>query len=145
MRYALPQPYRDLDHTADAGVEVEGTSASEALARLVLAQSALLAGGERVDVEREERVVVGAQAALDGVAVAILRELLFRFSTERVIAGWCEVIALAPGSPAEMTIGFGRYDPELHAEGVDLKAVTWHDVRFEEVGGDWRARVIFDI
>ncbi len=145
MRYVLPQPYRDLDHTADAGVEVEGASASEALARLVLAQSALLAGGGPVAVKREERIVVGAQTALDGVAVALLRELLFRFSTERVIAGSCEVLALPPRSSAEVAIGFGRYDPELHAEGVDLKAVTRHATRFEEVDGRWWAQVIFDI
>ena len=56
VRYALPQPYRDLDHTADAGVEVEGASADEALARLVLAEAALLAGGATVEVEREEQV-----------------------------------------------------------------------------------------
>ncbi len=145
MRYTLPQPFRDLDHTADAGVEVEGASASEALARLVLAQSALLAGGGSVLVEREERIAVPAQKALHEVAVALLRELLYRFSTEKVLAGACEVGTLEPGAPAEVTIGFGRYDPELHAEGLDLKAVTRHAARLEEVDGRWRARVIFDI
>jgi SHS2 domain-containing protein len=145
VRYVLPQPFRDLDHTADAGVEVEGASAGETLARLVLAQSALLTGGGRVTVERDERIAVPAHPALHATAIAILRELLYRFSTEKVIAGACEVGALQPGLPAEMTIGFGRYDPERHAEGLDLKAVTWHAARFEEVGGRWRARVIFDI
>lgn len=145
MRYAIPQPYRDLDHTADAGVEVEGASAGEALARLVLAEAALLAGGAPVEVEREERVRTAAQATLEELAVALLRELLFRFATERVIAGACEVLALEPGSPAEVEIGFGRYRPELHAEGIDLKAVTRHAARFEEAGGRWRARILFDI
>jgi SHS2 domain-containing protein len=144
VRYALPQPFRDLDHTADAGVEVEGASPGETLARLVLAESALLAGGERVAVERDERVVVRTQEGAEGLAVELLRELLYRFSTARVIAGACEVTAFEPGALVEVNIGFGRYDPDLHAEGLDLKAVTRHAARFEEVGGRWRARVIFD-
>ena len=145
VRYALPQPYRELDHTADAGVEVEGASPAETLARLVLAEAALLAGGGRVEVEREERLALAPQHSLEEMAVALLRELLYRFSTERVIAGACEVNALRPGAPAEVTIGFGRYDPELHEEGMDLKAVTRYAARFEEVDGRWRAQVIFDI
>jgi SHS2 domain-containing protein len=145
VRYALPQPYRDLDHTADAGVEVEGASPSEVLARLVLAQSALLAGGERVAVERDERVVLRTPEGAEGLAVSLLRELLYRFSTERLMAGECEVMAFEPGVLVEANIGFGRYDPDLHAEGLDLKAVTRHAARFEEVDGRWRARVVFDV
>jgi SHS2 domain-containing protein len=126
-------------------VEVEGASAGETLARLLLAQSALLAGGGPVRVERDDRVAVVAQETLAEAAVALLRELLFRFATERVIAGSCEVLALEAGAPAEVAVGFGRYDPELHAEGIDIKAVTRHAARFEEVDGRWRARVVFDI
>jgi hypothetical protein len=43
MRYTLPQPYQQLDHTADVGVVVHGDSPLEALARLVLAYASLAA------------------------------------------------------------------------------------------------------
>src|ERR687884_156770 len=93
MRYTLPQPYRDLAHTADVGVAVEGSSAEEALARLVLAYAALLTGGEPVEEAREERLsAVGDGRA--AVAIALLRELLFRFATERLVPGACEVARL---------------------------------------------------
>jgi SHS2 domain-containing protein len=144
VRYTPPQPYRDLEHTADAGVAVEGTSPEEALARLVLAYATLLSGGAPVEVERDERLAVTAPGAAE-VAVALLRELLFRFAVERVLPGACEVTRLAPDR-AEVVVGFGRYDPELHAEGVDLKAVTRHAARFERgEDGVWRAQVVFDI
>ena len=144
MRYTLPQPYRDLEHTADVGVAVEGTSPEEALARLVLAYAALLSGGAPVQVERDEPLAVAAPGAVE-LAVALLRELLFRFAVERVLPGACEVTRLAPDL-AELVVGFGRYDPELHREGLDLKAVTRHAARFE-CGEDevWRAQVVFDI
>jgi SHS2 domain-containing protein len=144
VRLALPQPFRDLEHTADVGVAVEGATPEETLARLVLAQAALLAGEGAVEARHEERIVVEGEGCLE-LAVGLLRELLFRFATERVIAGACEVLALDPSARAEVVVGLGPYDPHVHGEGLDLKAVTWHAARFEEVGGRWRAQVVFDI
>jgi SHS2 domain-containing protein len=145
VRLALPQPYRDLDHTADVGVAVEGASAEEALARLVLAEAQLLAGGGAVLAGREERLRATAPGGLLEPALALLRELLFRFATQRVIAGWCEVASLSDGA-AEVVVGLGAWDPERHAEGLDLKAVTRHAARFERAAdGLWHAQVVFDI
>lgn len=144
MRYALPQPYEELDHAADVGVAVEGASAEEALARLVLALSALLTGGEPVSPGREERITVTATGGPLAAALAVLRELLFRFATERVVPGACEVQRLEDGR-AEVVVALAPFDAELHAEGLDVKAVTWHAARFAQDDGRWRARVLFDI
>jgi SHS2 domain-containing protein len=47
---------------------------------------------------------------------------------------------------AAVRVGCGRWDPALHAEGVDLKAVTWHAAGFGRgADGTWRAQVVFDI
>jgi SHS2 domain-containing protein len=144
VRWTLPQPFEDIGHTADVGVRVQGASAEEALARLVLAEAALLAGGGPVRAEREERV---ASAATDevGAVVGILRELLFRFATARAIAAWCEVERL-DASGAAVRVGLGPWSAEAHAEGVDLKAVTWHAARLERgAAGTWWGQVVFDI
>lgn len=143
MAYRLPQPYRDLEHTADVGVEVEGGSAAEALARLVLAETALLAGGAAVEPEREERLSVRG-GDLVAIAVTVLRELLFRFATERVLAATCDVVTLDPRAGVELVVGLGRFDAERHAEGHDLKAVTWHGARLEPRDGRWVGRILFD-
>ena len=73
-------PYQELDHTADAGVMVEGSSAEETLARLVLSFGDMLAGGAEVHEDRELRIEVepGDRAAM---AVDVLRELLFQFDS----------------------------------------------------------------
>ena len=144
MRLALPQPYEDLGHTADVGLRVRGATAEEALARLVLAFAALATGGAEVAAEREERVTVAGGPELPGTAVALLRELLYRLATERLVPGACEVLR-ADASGAEAMIAFGRRDPELHAEGADLKAVTWHAARLEREGDGWVAQAVFDI
>jgi SHS2 domain-containing protein len=143
VRYALPQPFEEMSHTADAGVRVEGDTAEEALARLCLALSALLAGGGEVRVESEAEFEVPAGADPSQTAVAALRELLFRFATERVIAGAVEVIRLDERG-ASLRAGFGRFDPSRH-QGADVKAVTYHLARFAREGGRWRAQVILDV
>jgi len=144
VRYELPQPYLELDHTADVGVAVEGESAEEALARLVFAFGALLSGGALAAVAREERIAAAAQG-FPAVAVGLLRELLYRFATERVLPGACEVLRLDPAG-AEIRAGLAPWDPERHREGQDIKAVTWHEARFEPDGrGGWRAQLLFDV
>lgn len=143
MRYALPQPFEEMPHTADVGLRVEGETPEEALARLCLALSALLAGGGEVRVEREAEIEIPAGADPSQTAVAALRELLFRFAAERVIAGAVEVIRLDERG-ASLRAGFGRFDPTRH-QGADVKAVTYHLARFAREGGRWRAQVILDV
>jgi SHS2 domain-containing protein len=144
VRLALPQPWEDLGHVADVGVRVRGATAEEALARLVLAFAGLAAGGGDVPPEREEQLVVAGGPGLAGTAVALLRELLYRLATEGLLPAACEVRTVSEEG-AEALVTFGRRDPERHAEGADLKAVTWHAARLEPEGAGWVAQAVFDI
>ena len=144
MRLQLPQPYEDLDHTADVGLRVRGASAEEALGRLALAFSTLVTGGAPVEGAREERIEVAGGPGLSGTAVALLRELLFRLATAREVPVAIEVHR-ADAHGAAATVAFGRHDPERHAEGADVKAVTWHAARLEPEGETWLAQIVLDI
>ena len=144
MRYLLPQPFEQLDHTADLGVAVEGATPEETLARLVLALGALLAGGGPAEPGPEERVACAGGPDRAGSAVALLRELLYRFATARLLPASCRPLRI-DAAGAEAAVGFARWDPALHGEGVDVKAVTWHAARFEPAEGRWRAQVVLDV
>jgi len=144
VRYRLPQPFEDIGHVADVGIRVRGGSADEALARLALAFATLVTGGVPVAPAREERIAVSGGAGLAGTAVALLRELLFRLATAREVPVEIEVHSVDEGA-AVTTVAFGRYDPERHAEGADVKAVTWHAARLEPEGDGWVAQVVLDI
>ncbi len=143
-RFRRPVPYQELDHTADAGVVVRGRSKEETLARLVLAFADLVTGGEPA-AEAGDRSVVVEAGDLAAMAVDVLRELLYRFDTERLVPQSCEVLELDPEIGARVLVGAGSYDPERHAEGLALKAVTLHAARFEEDAGGWVAEVVFDV
>jgi SHS2 domain-containing protein len=145
VRLALPQPFEDLDHTADVGVRVAGATAEETFGRLALAMGALLAGGGAVERERADRLAVTSEGGgRAGAAIALLRELLFRFATERRVPAAIEVLR-RDADGAEVVVESGRWDPERHAEGLDLKAVTWHAARLEPSGSGWIGQVVFDI
>lgn len=144
MRLALPQPFEDLDHTADVGVRVRGASAEEALARLVLALGALLAGDGPVRADESARVAVPGGPGLAGTAIALLRELLYRFATDRRIPAAVEILRLGEDG-VEALVETGGYDPAAHADGLDLKAVTWHLARLEPEGREWIGQILFDV
>jgi SHS2 domain-containing protein len=144
MPWAIPQPFETVEHTADTGVRVRGATREETLARLVLGHAQLLCAGaapeatETVSLEVE----VGEDAALVGVDV--LREMNRLFCTRRVIAR--EVTAVEwSGAGVRIEVVVGPYDADAHNEGVDIKAVTFHEARFERDGDEFVAQVILDV
>jgi len=144
VRYALPQAFEDMGHVADVGIRVRGATAEEALARLALAFATLVTGGEPVVRLRDERITVAGGPGLTGTAVAFVRELLFRLATAHEVPMEIEVLSLDERA-AVASVTFGRHDPERHAEGADVKAVTWHAARLEREGDGWVAQVVLDI
>jgi len=147
MRYDLPQPYDELDHTADLGVVVRGADPDQTLARLVLAMARLLTGGGRVE-PRTEPVEVSVEAG-DRISMALdlLRELLFRFDCDHELPAACDVLRFDPGEGATLRVWLAPWDEVAHEEGTELKAVTLHEARFEPTKDPqaWRAQVVFDV
>ncbi len=145
MRYDLPQPFEELDHTADVGVVVRGETTSETVARLILAMSHLLTGGGAVAVA-EQPTVVNVEAGDEvSLALDLLRELLCRFDCDHEVVGACEVTRFDPRRGATLRVWLGPWDEEAHEEGTELKAVTLHEARFESDAGGWLAQVVFDV
>jgi protein archease len=135
-----PQPYEELDHTADLGVIVRGATADETLERLVCVFGQLLV--DRVDIEPSTTKQLSVSGAPDRavVAVDVLRELLFQFATTKAAPASCRVLHF-DGHSAEVEVGFAQ-----PVEGAgEMKAVTYHEAAFERAGDEWVARVIFDI
>lgn len=142
--WSLPQPFETVDHTADTGVRVHGRTPEETLARLILAHSSLLSGGEAVDEEQEQILELASDADLALVGVDVLRELNRLFCSQRTIATRV-AIERFDSERVVVRLGFGTYDPQLHREGLDIKAVTFHAAQFEAAGDNWVAQVVFDI
>jgi len=141
MKIEAPIEYRELDHTADVAIEVDGAVEEEVSSRAALALGQMLAGGGPMT-QQVERTIEPAGHDRVSQLIGLLRDVLAAFYDERLIL---TAIDVRLGTPFSAVGWFTHWDPAVHGEGVDVKAVTYGGALFEPAGDGWRARLIFDI
>ena len=143
--------FRLVDHTADLAIEATGATRDEALAEAALGLTAVLTGREDVHrlgrPEREVRFVIETPD-LDALVVAFLAELLWLHESEDILwlGGGVRVEEGAGGMLRAVAAGNGVvHDAARHGRGVEVKAVTYHGLRFAREGPGWTLWVLLDI
>ena len=136
--------YREIEHTADVGLELEAPDLKAAFELAAASMFDLMCDLDGVgdDVCRTVRVRA-RDADLENMMVRWLTELLFVFESEGLLLSGFDVRELKSGA-IEASVAGERFDPSRHAFKTELKAVTYHDMAVEEVDGRWHVRVIFD-
>lgn len=132
-----------FEHTADTGFEVRAASRPELYAEAARALAALLV--ERPDAVREAESRTLRVEADDEVDLLHdwLDEILFQYAARRFIFMRFVIEMSENGIVAE---GWGEpLDPERHRPALDVKAITYHQLKVESRPGEWSARVIVDI
>lgn len=157
--YLLPG-VREIEHTADLGLEVEAASLEELFQRAAAGMMALVRSSDEVDVPEERlgsrarppaasadprmiRIQLdgGAEEDLAPLLVRWLRELLYLQEVEGFVYRDTTFERLdESGLRANV-----RPDPRPSPQIRELKGVTYHGLEVERAGDRWRARVIFDI
>jgi SHS2 domain-containing protein len=144
-----PASHRSLDHTADAGVEIDAPS-REALfaeAAIALADTLTPIVGVGGTVER----VLELEAADDELLlVDFLNEILFLFETEGLVFAGAAVRLEGGGeasSPVRLraTLRGEEYDEAKHPLRSLIKAVTYHGLSVRRQGERFAGRVLFDL
>jgi SHS2 domain-containing protein len=137
----LTQRYDIVAHTADTGIETRGNTLAEAIGNAAFAMFDLMYDLSSVPATMPVAFDSTADSPPD-LLVDVLSELLLRsetgdivFSEFRVREAGMHATVEAAGAPA-----IGR---ELR--GPPIKAVTYHRLRCEPAGDDWKIRVIFDV
>lgn len=144
--------FRLVDHTADLAIEAEAATREGVLEQAALGLTAVLTGKPRAhESARPEREVSFHVDAPDEAAlvVAFLSELLWLHESEDALwlGGGLSVAGLPDGSLRLTARGnVATHDPAVHGHGVEVKAVTYHGLRFgREANGDWGLWVLLDI
>ncbi|TMB45281.1 MAG: archease [Deltaproteobacteria bacterium] len=139
-----PGPFvREIEHTADLGLEVEAPSLPLLFERAGLGMLALMI--DLAAVEPRERVAI-ALAAEDREALLHdwLQHLLVRLQ-----AGPFAMSELAVEEVSERALrawGAGeRVDRGRHRLYTEVKGVTYHQLALRETAGGWWARIILDV
>ena len=133
---------RLVEHTADVGIEAEGESMAECLARVAAGLFGLMFL-PAADADPDRELEVDLEAGSDEeLLVAWLHELLYRTEVEDICFIHFEVEGVG-----HRLKGGARGIPlaETEPAGPGIKAVTRHDLQLARVDGRWRARVLVDV
>jgi len=135
--------YEIFPHTADAGLRVKSPDLNTLFAEAAQGFFSLIVSN-LCDVEPRTRV----EFHLEGRDLAYLladwlNELLFTFESRRLLLSRFHVRVGDDGLKA--TAHGETMDEGRHTMDHEIKAVTYHGLRVEQVNSDWIAEVIVDI
>jgi SHS2 domain-containing protein len=135
--------YREIEHTADLGIEVTAPDLSALFASAAEALYALIADSATI----ENREVITVSATGDGAEELLhawLCELLALFNVQGFVGKRCEIASITDGRVEGQVTG-EKLDLKRHAFHTEIKGVTYHDFKVWQEDGMWHARVIFDV
>ncbi|MGB1586610.1 MAG: archease [Thermoplasmatota archaeon] len=141
--------WRLWDHTADIGIHAEGDSPEEVLAHGARALTSIVTGKpDGLPLRGGDHQTFRVEAPDYGaMAVAFLSELLWLMESEGLlwVSGGMTLSLTDDGLAADVSANMVRFDTRMHGHGVEVKAVTYHDLFFGRDGPTWRLRVVLDI
>ena len=138
-----PEIYEPLPHTGDLGMIAYGHDVPELFAHAAWAMFDLISDATTIRPQHTVSVEVEG-LDLEDLLVRWLSELLYLYDTQRLLYSTANITSLEP-TRLLATLQGEPLDPARHPIDTEIKAVTYHQIAVEQVGGRWQARVIFDI
>jgi SHS2 domain-containing protein len=135
--------FREIEHTADLGIEVEAGTPQELFRRAGLALFSLMVSLDNVEV-REEREETIAAEGWDELLHDWLSSLLHLFLQDGFIAAAITIDEI-DSTRVHARLAGEKLDYDRHAFETEIKAVTYHQLSVTCENHHWRARVIFDV
>ncbi|MHC4955944.1 MAG: archease [Planctomycetota bacterium] len=135
--------YETFDHTADVGLRIRARQFDELLIEAGRAlTSVLVEDPSACPSDRSEAVELSADSPED-LLFDWMSELVYLFSTRRFVPREYEVVA--DGTSVKARLHGWQFDPDRHAGGHEVKAITYHGLQAKRVADGWIAEVILDI
>ena len=135
--------YEIIEHTADIGICVKARSLEKLFAMAACAMFDLMV--DISGVKSVERAEISLEAdTLEDLLVTWLNELVFRADVSGIFFSRFEVDSVTEKSIRASATG-EAYHKDLHSIGEHVKAATYHQLEISRSGGNWLARVIFDV
>ena len=132
-----------IEHTADKGIRAYGDTPAQALESAAYAMFSLMADLELYKPERVTEISIEAQDA-QVLLHNWLSELLFYFEVERVLPVGFKVVEFAEWR-VRAEIAVRPIGPDIQWLGSEVKAITYHELKFEERDDQWMAQAIVDV
>jgi SHS2 domain-containing protein len=134
---------REIEHTADVGIEVEAPTLPLLFERAGIATLGLMLDVDTI-APREREVIALEADGLEELLHDWLQALLVRLQAGGL--AFTELTVESLDARALRASGAGeRVDPSRHRLYTELKGVTYHELAVRETPHGWWARVIFDV
>lgn len=135
-------PYTELEHTADILVRVSGSSIEHLFAESAHAMFSFM------HAHREGRSVTRTfllkAADMDALLHDFLSELLFAAEVDNLV--FSDVEVSISGTTLRATAYGEPFDPDVHAEGTEIKGISYHGLHIEEAQGHrYCVEILFDV
>ena len=136
------KPYWTFEHTADIGLEAQGTTVEAAFANAARGMFAIIVNDRPIEAQEEREVVLPFDGDLDQLLVDWLSELLYLHDVAGLVFGdfmltiTDELHGVARGEP---------YDRDKHGAGTEIKAVTYHLLEIKRTKKGFILKVLFDV
>jgi len=134
--------YRELEHTGDIGIEITAPVRSELFRRAALALAALLVEPSNVASTEQRKTEINAGDDIE-LMHDLLTELLQLFAADGFI--WHDATVEERDGGLHIVVQGESFNPTRHLSRGEIKAVTYHQMSVEDLGNEWRARIIFDV
>ena len=135
--------FREIEHTADVGIEVEADTAADLFCCAGRALFLLMVNLAHVQ-PREERLVFVQAENREELFHDWLSHLLREFLQDGFIAAHITIEAIDETQLRARLAG-EKIDYDRHEFETEIKAVTYHQLTVMHEDDHWRARVIFDV
>ncbi len=135
--------HETFEHTADIGLRVRAASLEQLMSEAAEALTAviILNPEEIRPLETLSFTIPGDRE--DDLLHDWLAQLVFTLDTQHLVFSRFEVQRQSGGLAAQ---AWGeRLDPQRHALGMEVKAVTYHELKVEPTADGWLAEVILDL
>ncbi len=137
----MSKPYRYIEHTADLGIEVFGSTITELFVNIGRAIFETQIIG---DVKTRKHITIEIKSeTIEDLFIDWCRELLYHFSVQGFIPK--EYSLSLKNTSLVARLSGDLYDPKRHKIKLEIKSPTYHNLCIKKTEAGYQATIIFDV
>ena len=135
------------DHTADIGFKVTAETLPAAFEKSAFALTDIMTDVAKIDAKRSIEIDLTSED-LESLLFDFLTELLYKFDTDGFVSKEVHVQQLEKSDGSyklTANISGDTFDLKKHDAKMEIKAITYHQMKIEKKENKWHIQVIVDI
>ena len=139
----MKRAFEIIDHTADVGIVAYGADVEELFSNAALALFSLITEPESIEGKLHFDLKVNSEDR-DSLLVEWLNELIYLFDVEHILFNRFDIESLTRNQLKATCYG-EDFDPMRHKIKIEVKAATYHMLKLNKDGDEYKVQIILDI